>query len=171
MISSRVLLIRDNKDNKISVKLDNIFVNRGEDLEAGSRTYSAGLWIDHASSISLDHVEVTGKGRGHGIAVYFSDNVSLNNIHDLLWSLYKSEPILTYDKLKEFKYNDLPIYKYDPNGKRFGVTRIQEQINALFLAYNSDVTIKNIDIERIGIKIDEEFVPWQTDGISVADID
>lgn len=171
-INIRVLLIRGSPQKHIKVHLSNVSIDRGQVAEAGSRTDSAAIWIDNANGIKLDELDISGKGKGHGIAIHYSKNIIIENtkVHNLYWSLYDEEPDLTSSILKKFYNNNLPIYEFNAIKRRFGYRRIQEQVNAIFITHSENVNVKNVVIEKVGTLVDNNFIPWQTDGVSLANV-
>ena len=174
-LSTRTLLIRPGGDRPIRVILDRVKVDRGRFADQGSRTDSAGIWLDGADGVDFRDVEITGNGKGYGLLITNARNVKLTNlwIHDLVWAPYPGDRALSQAEAAATGWNSVPIHEFReqrPGGaavaKFYGV-RIQEQLTCAFLANVSHVRIENVRIERCMARFDTGDLPWQTDGLAI----
>ena len=174
-LSIRTLLIRPEGDHPVQVSLERVKIDRGPYAEQGSRSDSAGVWLDGADRVDMRDVEITGNGKGYGLQITNSRNISLDNlwVHDLVWAPYRGDQPLTQSRVAAMGWNSVPIHEFReqrPGGakiaKFYGV-RIQEQLTCVSLANVSHVTIRNVRIERCMARFDTGDVPWQADGLDI----
>ena len=175
-LSVRTLFIRpDNEEQPVRVYLENVTVDRGRFPEGGSRTDSAGIWLDDAKRVDFRNVEITGDGKGFGLIITRSRNVSLNNLsfRDLHWAPYPGDAPLDRKAIESNGWNSVPIREFreagpaTPISKFYGV-RVQEQLSCLFLSDVHDVRIENMKIERCLARFADGDLPWQSDGAGIA---
>jgi hypothetical protein len=176
-LSVRTLLIRaTDPADTLRVTLENVKVNRGPHPEAGSRTDSAGIWLEGAKRADLRNVEITGHGKGYGLFVLRSDSVTVEGlwVHDLVWAPYSGERSLSRSQVEKAGWNSVSIQEFREAG-RFGVTkpkfygvRVQEQINCAAFAEVRNVTISNIRISRCMARFEFGDLPWQSDGLNIS---
>lgn len=174
-LSIRTLLIRPGGDHPIRVNLDRVKVDRGPHPEQGSRSDSAGIWIDGAERVDFRDVEITGNGKGHGLFITNARNVTLTNlwVHDLVWAPYPGDKALSQSRVADVGWNSVPIHEFReqrPGGvavaKFYGV-RIQEQLTCVSLSNVSQVKIENARIERCMARFETGDLPWQADGLNI----
>ena len=174
-LSIRTLLIRPGGNDPLRVNLEGVKVDRGRYAEGGSRSDSAGIWLDGADGVRLRNVEITGDGKGYGLLVTNARNVRIDNlwVHDLVWAPYRGERALTEPGAASTGWNAVPIHELrEPGrdgvraGKFYGV-RIQEQLTCVFLANVAHVVINNARIERCLARFPTGDLPWQTDGLDI----
>ena len=173
-LSIRTLLIRPGGDRPIRVNLDRVKVDRGPYAEQGSRSDSAGIWLDGADRVDFRNVEITGNGKGYGLLITNARNVTLTNlwVHDLVWAPYRGDKPLSRASVAAIGWNAVPIHEFreqrggGPAAKFYGV-RIQEQLTCVSLANVSHVTINNVRIERCMARFDTGDLPWQADGLDI----
>jgi hypothetical protein len=176
-LAVRTLLIRpaDPKD-RIRVNFDHVKVDRGRYPEGGSRTDSAGIWIQDAERVDLNSVEITGYGKGHGLFVNRSDRVNVNNlwIHDLVWAPYPGDAPLTVSRVSKIGWNTVPIHEFRAAGRdgvkvsKFYGVRIQEQVTCALFSDVHHVQIRNARISRCMARFDSGDLPWQADGLDIS---
>lgn len=175
-ISVRTLLIRPAEGAaRIRVFLDRVKVDRGRFPESGSRTDSAGIWLEGAERVDFRNVEITGDGKGYGLLLMRSRNVTLSNlfIHDLVWSPYPGDAPLTRARVAAAGWNSVPIHEYRAVGQdgvktaKFYGVRVQEQITCAFLADVQHVRIDNARISRCMARFADGDLPWQADGLDI----
>jgi len=174
-LAIRTLLIRPGTDRPIRVNLERVKVDRGRYAEQGSRSDSAGIWLDGADRVDFRDVEITGDGKGYGLQITNARNVTLTNlwIHDLVWAPYRGDQPLSQARVAAVGWNSVPIHEFrarDQGGakeaKFYGV-RIQEQLTCASLANVSHVRIVRPRIERCMARFDTGDLPWQTDGLDI----
>ena len=173
-LSVRTLLIRPDGDRPIRVNLHRVKVDRGPYAEHGSRTDSAGIWLDGADRVDFRDVEITGNGKGYGLFISNASNVTLTNlwVHDLVWAPYPGDKPLSRAAVAAMGWNSVPIHEFReqrsgrPGGKFYGV-RIQEQLSCVSLANVKHVRIENVRIQRCMARFDTGDLPWQADGLNI----
>jgi Right handed beta helix region len=156
-------------DNRASVILENVSVMRGSDPSLGSGFNAAAIYIDRATSIQMNAVEVFGYGQGAGISINDSTNVRLNqlNVHDLIWSLSPGDRVFTLAQFRDtWQWNNVPTYQYKPAEKKFAAVRSQERVAGVLILNSSDVVITDSRISELLFPIGGKMLPWQADGIS-----
>ncbi len=174
-VSVRTLLIRPNDEGKkLRVFLDRVTVDRGRNPEGGSRSDSAGIWLDGAERVDFRNVEITGAGKGFGLLITKSSNITLNDlfIHDLVWSPYRGDTALKEAEVSARGWNAVPIREFrnwgaQANRPNFYGVRIQEQLVCLGLVDVTRVRIQGARIRRCMARFAARDLPWQTDGISI----
>ncbi len=157
-------------DKKVKVRLANVKINMGKSPVLGSRGDSAAVWIADADLIQIEGLEISGQGRGAGLKIINSSQVSINHlsIHDLYWAPYAGDRAFAEQRIKEsFAWNNNPIYEYNPNLKKFTHVRVQEQLTGLFIVGTENVSITNTRVERLMAYFDTGLHPWQADGITI----
>ena len=169
-LSIRTLLIRPGGKASLRVNLERVKVDRGRYAEQGSRSDSAGIWLDGADRVDFRDVEITGNGKGYGLQITNARNVTLTNLwlHDLVWAPYPGSA-LSEAKVAATGWNSVPIHEFRESrgrgvkgGKFYGV-RIQEQLTCASLANVSHVRITEIRIERCLARFVTGDLPWQAD--------
>lgn len=174
MFNLRTLFFLGTEEKPIAVCLENIRVLRGDHPDQGSETDASGIRVDAGNPITMTNVEVTGGGKGRAVAIYHSKNVKLTrlNIHDVYWSPYNGDDNIPAESLaKDFGWNNSPIYIFDDKRRSFFQMRVQEQVGGIHIAGSSDVEITDSEVHRLMAKIGGAVLPWQTDGITLADVD
>lgn len=175
-LSVRTLLIRPQEGGlAIRVTLDRLKVDRGLFAESGSRTDSAGIWLEGAARVDFRDVEITGNGKGFGLLLIRSRNVTLTNlhIHDMVWAPYPGDAPLTRARVSATGWNSVPIQEFRALGQdgvraaKFYGVRVQEQISCAFLAEVQNVRIENGRVSRCMARFDGGDLPWQADGLSI----
>ena len=174
-LSIRTLLIRPAGNDPIRVNLDHVKIDRGRYAEGGSRSDSAGIWLDGADGVQIRNVEITGNGKGYGLLVTNTRNVSVSNlwIHDLVWAPYRGEPGFTEARVAAIGWNAVPIHELREPGRdgvaapKFYGVRIQEQLTCAFFANVAHVVIDNARVERCLARFATGDLPWQTDGLDI----
>ena len=171
MLNRRVLFITGKEGSPISIKLNKVKIDRGNDPTSGMHSNSAGLYLVNASPVTLTDVEISGDGKGCGLLIHDCKAVKLDRVyvHDIIWAPYKGDLDFTAKVLGEdFGWNNSPIYDFDGRSGRFMRVRIQEQTNGLVLTSCEDVTVVNSRIENVGTKVEGKFIPWQADGMTIS---
>jgi hypothetical protein len=173
----RTLLIRpDQGSGPLHLILDHVKVDTGRYPEAGSRTDSAGIWIEGADGATLRNVEVTGSGKGHPLIVLRSSNVAVDGlwIHDIVWGPYSGEAPLVRERVAAAGWNTYPIHEFRRAGQqgakfaKFYGVRVQEQVTCAAFAEVHNVVIRNARISRCMARFVDGDLPWQADGLDVA---
>jgi hypothetical protein len=173
----RTLLIRPASPNeRIRVSLDHVQVDRGRYPEGGSRTDSAGVWIQGAERVDLNNVEISGYGKGYGLFVNDSARVDVNDlwVHDLVWAPYFGDAPLTISRVSNIGWNRAPIHEFRPAGRdgvkasKFYGVRVQEQITCALFSKVRHVRIRNVRISRCMARFKDGDLPWQTDGLDIS---
>lgn len=171
----RTLLIRPGDEHdRLKVNLDHVVIDRGSYAAGGSRTDSAGIWLEGAERVDFRDVEITGNGKGFGLLLIRSNNVTLTNlyIHDLVWAPYHGDLPLTEARVAAAGWNAGAIHEFRAKGpgipaaKFYGV-RIQEQLACAFLSEVRHVRIEHARIERCMASFVDGDLPWQTDGLDI----
>jgi len=174
-LSIRTLLMRSADDHPLRVNLSRVKIDRGPYAEQGSRSDSAAIWLDGASRVDLQDVEITGNGKGYGLQITNARNVTLTNlwVHDLVWAPYRGDQDLADARVSAVGWNSVPIHEFREQrrgqtgpAKFYGV-RIQEQLTCLSLANVSHVRISNLRIERCVARFKFRNLPWQADGLDI----
>lgn len=175
-LNLRTLLIRaDAPESFIKVNLTDVKIDRGHFPEAGSRGKSAAIWLQNADQVNMNRIEVTGYGKGYGIFVSNSTNITINDItiHDMIWAPYKGDQPLVQDDVRKIGWNTVPIREFraaDGKGikdsKFYGV-RVQEGVTCGFITASTDVVVNNAHVSRCGAVFDTGFLPWQSDGFDI----
>ena len=174
-LSVRTLLIRRDHGGPIRVTLDHVKVDRGRHPEGGSRTDSAGIWLEHADGVDLRNVEVTGFGKGYGLIVLRSSNVTVDDlsIHDLVWSPYLGDAPLTQKRVSAIGWNSVPVHEFRQAGQdgvatsKFYGVRVQEQVTCAVFAEVHNVMIRNVTVSRCMARFTDGDLPWQADGLDI----
>jgi hypothetical protein len=175
ILSTRTLLIRSGDGRRLRINLDHVKVDRGPDPSAGSRTDSAGIWIDGADRIDFRDVEITGNGKGYGLQITNARNVTLTNlwVHDLVWAPYRGDAPLSEAAVRAVGWNAVPIHEFreqrpgSARAAKFYGVRVQEQLTCVSLGDVSHVVIRNLRIERCLARFDSGNLPWQADGLDI----
>lgn len=172
MLNVRTLFIHGTDNKLVSIKLDKVKVLRGSHADAGMHSNSAGLYLVHASPLTLTDVEISGDGKGSGLLIHSCRKVRMDrvNIHDILWAPYQGDVHFSAEVLTAFGWNNSPIYDFSEREGRFIRVRVQEQLTGLTLTQSEDVEMINSRIERIGTKVEGKFVPWQADGATISGV-
>jgi hypothetical protein len=173
---TRTLLIRPDTDEApITVALRNVAVDRGADPASGARSDAAGIWIANARRLDLEDVEVTGGGKGYGIMIVDSANVTIRRLwlHDLVWAPYVGDTPLSLERVPQVGWNSAPIREFRRSGDRgarqagFFGTRSQEQLACLVIEGTRNVQIDDLRIDGCRARFVEGDIPWQTDGLGL----
>jgi len=176
-LSVRTLLIRPGSDSAtVRVLLDHVKVDRGHYPELGSRTDSAGIWLQGASGADLRNVEITGYGKGYGLIVLRSRDVAVDRlwIHDLLWAPYSGDTPLVRAQVAAIGWNTIPIHEFRKAGEdgvavgKFYGVRVQEQLTCALFSEVHNVTIRNARISHCMAKFVDGNLPWQADGLDIS---
>lgn len=176
---TRTLLIRPDNDGAapIMVALRNVTVDRGTDPASGARSDAAGIWIANAARMVLADVTVTGGGKGFGIMIVNSSNVTLRRVrlHDLVWEPYAGDTPLSLARVRQAGWNTTPIREFRKAGDRgakasaFFGTRSQEQLSCLTIQQVRNVVIEDLHIKGCRARFAEGDIPWQADGLSIGE--
>lgn len=173
---TRTLLIRpDRGAAPITVTLRNVSVDRGTSPASGARSDAAGIWIGNAGRVDLEDVEVTGGGKGYGVIILGSANVTIRRLwlHDLVWAPYVGDAPLSLEKVRQIGWNSTPIREFRRAGDRgapqsaFFGTRSQEQLACLVIEGTRNVQIDDLRIDGCRARFVEGDIPWQTDGLGL----
>jgi len=170
-INLNTLAITGEKHKPVSVRMENIKVNRGKYPETGSDD-CAGVFLSHASPIVMRNVEITGNGKGAGISMRDCSVATLEgiNVHDMIWAPFVGDNVLqdlTAKSIKEdFSWNDFPLYSFDRQRKKFVRMRVREQLAGILVVDSHDVQIIDATIERLQTTIDGRLYPLQADGLT-----
>lgn len=173
---TRTLLIRPEKEaSPITVSLRNVSVDRGASPASGARSDAAGIWIANAGRLELEDVEVTGGGKGYGLIIVDSANVTIKRLwlHDLVWAPYVGDAPLSLERVQKVGWNSTPIREFRKAGDRgaqqsaFFGTRSQEQLACLVIERSRKVRIEGLRIEGCRAQFVEGDIPWQTDGMGI----
>ncbi len=176
-LAVRTLLIRAPEGAApIRVTLENVTIDRGRFPEAGSRTDSAGIWLEGADGVAFRNVTITGHGKGFGLYLARSRNVTLDGLwlHDMSWAPYRGELPVSLARLGADGWNSWPIHEFRSTGQqgagstKFYGVRVQEQLTCAYLADVDVVRIRNLRIERCLARIGGRDIAWQTDGLTIA---
>lgn len=176
-LNVRTLLIRGDKGARaLHLLLDHVKVDTGRYPEAGSRTDSAGIWIEGADGAVLRNVEVTGYGKGHPLVVLRSRNVTVDAlwVHDVVWSPYRGDAPLSQQRVAGVGWNSYPIHEFRRLGQqgakvaKFYGVRIQEQVTCASFSEVHNVVIRNARISRCMARFVEGDLPWQADGLDIS---
>jgi hypothetical protein len=174
-LTVRTLFIRPGGDKPVEVNLDRVKIDRGGHPEGGSRTDSAGIWLDQADRVDFHNVEITGDGKGYGLLVTNARNVTLNNLwaHDLIWAPYRGDTPLSESRATAVGWNSVPIHEFREAGRggagaaKFYGVRIQEQLACVSLQHVQHVRLENTRIERCMARFATRDLPWQADGLDL----
>jgi hypothetical protein len=172
----RTLFIRSDKGTPIRVLLDHVKVVRGLYPEGGSRTDSAGIWLEGAANAILRNVEITGGGKGYGLIVLRSSNVKVDNlwVHDIVWSPYAGDAPLSRGRASAIGWNSVPVHEFrqagkgGANGSKFYGVRVQEQVTCALFSDVRNVRIRNPRISRCMARFEDGDLPWQADGLDIS---
>lgn len=168
----RTLFVSGEGGASPSVTLVNVRIDRGNDPRAGSRTDSAALWINGARQVRLDHVEITGAGKGHGLFVSNSRHVETSNlhVHDLVWAPYVGDTALDLEQVRSKGWNRPTIREIEVTGRqniRFVGTRVQEQLSCVTFVSSQQIVMRDTVVENCGAQFKGGIYPWQADGINL----
>lgn len=177
-LSVRTLLVRPGGDRPVRLYLERVKVDRGPHAELGSRSDSAGIWVDGAARVDLRSVEITGGGKGYGLQITNSRNITLSDlwVHDLVWAPYPGDALLSQSHVAEIGWNSVPIHEFREQGRgpastggagKFYGVRVQEQLSCVSLSSVSHVRIRRLKIERCLAQFDTGKLPWQADGLDI----
>lgn len=173
---TRTLLIRpDEGAAPVAVALRNVGIDRGKSPASGARSDAAGIWIGNARRVILEDVEVTGAGKGYGILIVDSADVTIRRVrlHDLVWAPYVGDAPLSLDKVRQVGWNSAPIREFRRAGDRaarqsgFHGTRSQEQLACLVIERSREVQIDDLRIYGCRARFVEGDIPWQSDGLGL----
>ncbi|QUT04362.1 right-handed parallel beta-helix repeat-containing protein [Sphingobium phenoxybenzoativorans] len=176
-LALRTLFIKPAKPGDVlAVNLDRVKIDRGPYPDAGSRQDAAGIWLDGAERVDFRNVEISGGGKGYGLLLIRSRNITLVglHIHDIVWTPYKGDTALKLAEVEAAGWNAVPIREFRTAGSAEGATqnkfygvRVQEQVTCAFLADVTHVVIRNARISRCMARFDVGDVPWQADGLDI----
>ena len=176
-LSVRTLLIRpEGEGQTIGVTLDHVKIDRGRYPAGGSRTDAAGIYLQGGDGVNLRNVEVTGAGKGYGLMVIRSRNVTVDNlwVHDLVWAPYPGDPPLSADRVEAIGWNVVPIHEFRAAGQagvaapKFYGVRVQEQIVCASFSEVQNVVIRNPRISHCMARFQGGDLPWQADGLDIS---
>ncbi len=171
-VSLNTLEITGAPNNPVSVRLEQVTINRGKHPQTGHDN-CAGIFIMHASPVVMNEIEVTGNGKGCGVSLRNCSQVQLRrlNIHDMNWAPYLGDPVFELASAKsikeDFGWNDFPLYSFDRGLGTFVRRRVREQ---MFVTDSTDVQLLDSKIERLQTKIGDQLYPLQADGVTMTDI-
>jgi hypothetical protein len=174
-IELNTLAMTGTKDKPVSVRLENIKVNRGRHPQTGNDN-CAGIYISHASPIVMRNIEVTGNGKGTGVSIRNCSKVQLErlNIHDMIWAPFIGDNVFEIASAKsikqDFGWNNFPLYSFRGGEKRFVRLRVREQLAGLLVADASDVQLVDSKVERLQTEIGGRLYPLQADGVTVTGV-
>lgn len=175
-LNLRTLLIRPSQPNTfIKVNLVDVKVDRGRYAEAGSRKGAAAIWLENADQVDMNRVEITGYGKGFGLLITDSKNVTINDIsiHDMIWAPYKGDQPLVQSEIMKIGWNSIPLREYraangqDIKESKFYGVRVQEGVTCGYIRASTDVVVNDARISRCGATFDTGFLPWQSDGFDI----
>jgi hypothetical protein len=153
------------------VVLQNVKVKKGRYLELGNGNEAAAVYITSVPYVDLTALEISGKGQGVGLLVtQASKRVHIDglNIHDIHWKLPKGSPDYSMAEMRDrWQWNNVPIYTYKEDLKKFVVVRSQERSSALVVSQCSNDEIANTRVSEMLYIVEGVGIPWQADGISV----
>ncbi len=173
----RTLFIRPKEGARpLRLLLDHVKVDTGRYPQAGSRTDSAGIWIEGVDGGTLRNVEVTGAGKGHPLIVLRSRNMYVDSlwVHDVVWAPYAGEPPLSKVKVAAIGWNRYPIHEFRRAGEsgakaaKFYGVRVQEQLTCALFMEVHNVVIRNARVSKCVARFSEGDLPWQADGLDIA---
>lgn len=173
---TRTLLIRPEEGSApIAVTLRKVSVDRGSDPASGARSDAAGIWIGNARQVDLDEVEVTGAGKGFGVIIVGSNNVTARHLwlHEMVWAPYAGDAPLALERVRRQGWNTAPIREFRVAGQDqakaggFYGMRVQEQLTCLMIVNSHKVLLDRPRIEGCRARFAEGDVPWQADGIAI----
>jgi hypothetical protein len=173
MLNIRTLFITGTSEKPVAVKLEKVRILRGDHADAGMHSNAAGLYLVHASPLTLGDVEITGDGKGAGLQINNCRKVRMDrvNIHDIRWAPFRGDVEFSGAVLgRDFGWNNSPIYDFNDRTGRFIRVRVQEQLAGIVLTMSEDIEMTNSRVERIGTTIDGKFLPWQADGMTVGGV-
>ncbi len=177
-LSTRTLLIRPEVDEpRISVTLRNVRIDRGNDPSSGARSEAAAIWIGYAHKVELHNVEITGAGKGFGLMVVDSSNVTARglNIHDLVWAPYAGDAELTLPRVRAQGWNTAPVREFRFAGQQgmqadgFQGVRVQEQLSCVMIVRSTNVVLDKMRIRGCRARFAEGDLPWQSDGVGIGE--
>lgn len=176
ILALRTLLIRpETEDQPLRVNLSGVIIDRGPYPESGSRQDAAGIWLDGADRVDFRNVEITGSGKGYGLFLTRSKNVTLDNLHiyDIVWAPFKGDAPLDSAKVAASGWNSVPIQEFRTTGEdgvtqsKFYGVRIQEQVTCAYLGQVENVVIRNSRVARCHARFGTVDMPWQADGLDI----
>lgn len=175
-LSTRTLLIRpESEASPIKVTLRNVRIDRGDDPSSGARSEAAGIWIQWADRVVLDNVEITGDGKGFGLMIALSSNITAHalNLHDMVWAPYRGDTALDLKRVRALGWNTAPLREYRSAGRDgasasgFFGTRAQEQLTCLMIVGSHNVRLNGLQVRGCRARFAEGDFPWQTDGVGI----
>lgn len=178
-LATRTLLIRpESGKSPIKVTLRNVRVDRGDDPSSGARSEAAGIWIQWADRVVLDNVEITGDGKGFGLMIALSSNVTAHalNLHDMVWAPYRGDAALDLARVRTLGWNTAPLreYRYEghdgASGSGFFGTRVQEQLTCLMIVGSHNVRLSGLQVRGCRARFAEGDFPWQADGVGIGQL-
>jgi hypothetical protein len=166
----RTLYIRGDAQTTQLV-LSNIKIKKGRYEDLGNGNEAAAIYITSVPTVTISNLEISGKGQGTGLLVTgASKRVRIDhlNIHDIHWKLPKGSPELSMNEMRDkWQWNNVPIYTYKADLKKFIVVRSQERASGLVISKCYDVEIANSRVSEMLYIVNGVGIPWQADGISV----
>jgi hypothetical protein len=132
--------------------------------------------LEGASRADLRNVEVTGYGKGYGLIVLRSSNVTADDlwVHDLVWAPYRGDAPLTQTRAAALGWNSVTIREFQPGGQngqrapKFYGVRVQEQITCAMFSEVHNVIIRNPRVSHCMARFEGGDLPWQADGLDVS---
>lgn len=175
---TRTLMIRRPEGARpLTVTLRRVRVDRGTDPASGARSDAAAIWLVGAGKAVLEDVEITGGGKGFGLILIDSSDVTLKrlNIHDMVWAPYAGDVPLDLANVKRQGWNSTTIREFRKAGDRgaghsgfYGV-RVQEQVSCLMIVRSHRVAIEGLRIRGCRARFAQGDLPWQADGAGIGD--
>jgi hypothetical protein len=175
---TRTLMVRPKPGQPaITVTLRKVKIDRGSDPASGSRSDAAGLWIASARRVDLEDVEITGAGKGFGLLIADSQNVTARRLllHDLVWAPYDGDAELTLPRIRQQGWNTAPIREFRfaaQQGARasgFHGVRVQEQLSCIMIVRSHKVVLDGLRVKGCLARFAEGTFPWQTDGVGIGE--
>jgi hypothetical protein len=157
------------------VRLLDVTIDRGGDPSSGSRTDAAALWLENVSGAVLENVTITGAGKGYGLMIAHSRDVTVRGlkVHDLVWAPYEGDASLSLARVRGEGWNRPMVRELRPSRRVGGLfdlrgTRVQEQLVCVMIAGSRQVTLHDTTIAGCRARFSEGDVPWQADGLNIS---
>jgi hypothetical protein len=168
--SLRTIYVRGDAFSTVVV-LDGVKIRKGSYDELGNAGDSAAIYIVSTPTVSITNVEISGKGQGYGILISGADKlvrIDGLNLHDIHWRLAKGNPSYSLNEMRDkWHWNNVPLYTYRDDLKKFVVVRSQERSSGLVISHCNNVEIANTRISEILYMVDGVGIPWQADGMTI----
>lgn len=172
----RTLMIApDSPHAPLVVYLRDVKIDKGDDPRSGSRTDAAGLWIEGARKVHLEDVEITGDGKGFGLLIANSTDVSIKklDVHDLVWAPYAGDTPFSFASVRAQGWNSVTVREAEWESRspqptvRWKGVRVQEQLACVMIVRSSNVVLRDTRITNCLARFDEGDFPWQGDGLNI----